>query len=270
MNESMNQSASLDDLIAIMARLRDPDGGCPWDLRQTFRTILPFTLEEAYEVAEAIEQDDMSALREELGDLLLQVVFHARMAEEQGSFVLQQVIQSICDKMIRRHPHVFGTANLPNPEAVHANWEREKALERSAKHDGKTVGLMAGVAHALPALVRAEKLQRRAARVGFDWDAIDGVFDKVIEELDECRETLAEPADPGARVHEIGDLLFSCVNLARHMGVDAEQALRTANRRFERRFGQIEAALHARGLEPSLAMRDEMERLWSLAKTEEC
>jgi nucleoside triphosphate diphosphatase len=126
------------------------------------------------------------------------------------------------------------------------------------------------VAQALPALVRAEKLQRRAARVGFDWDAIDGVFDKVIEELDECRETLAEPADPGARVHEIGDLLFSCVNLARHMGVDAEQALRTANRRFERRFGQIEATLRARGLEPSLAMRDEMERLWSLAKTEEC
>ncbi len=267
----MNQQTSLDDLIAIMARLRDPHGGCPWDLQQTFRTILPFTLEEAYEVAEAIEQDDMRALREELGDLLFQVVYHARMAEEQGSFVLQQVIQGICDKMIRRHPHVFGDADLADPAAVNAHWEREKALERAEKtRDDASVSLLAGVAQALPALVRAEKLQRRAARVGFDWDHVEGVFEKVMEELDECRETLSEQADPVERVHEIGDLLFSCVNLARHMGVDAEQALRTANHRFERRFGRIEVSLREKGLEPSLAVRDEMERLWTLAKTEEC
>lgn len=269
-DKSMNQQAALDDLIAIMARLRDPDGGCPWDLRQTFKTILPYTLEEAYEVAEAIEQGDMGALREELGDLLLQVVYHSRMAEEEGGFTLRQVIQGICDKMIRRHPHVFGDADLADSEAVHANWEREKALERAEKRDGATPGLMAGVAQALPALVRAEKLQRRAARVGFDWDHIEGVFDKVVEELDECRDALDEQADPVERIHEIGDLLFSCVNLARHMGVDAEQALRAANHRFERRFGLVEVSMRAKGLEPSLALRDEMERLWNLVKVEEC
>lgn len=262
----MSQAASIDDLIAIMARLRDPERGCPWDRQQTFRTILPYTLEEAYEVAEAIEQEDPSALREELGDLLLQVAFHARLAEEAGQFDFGQVVQAICDKLIRRHPHVFADMDLADLDAVHANWEREKARERATK--GTADSLLAGVAMSLPALVRAEKLQRRAARAAFDWDDIVGVFAKVEEELDECRATLIEPADPTARVHEIGDLLFSCVNLARHLGVDAEQALRAANRRFERRFGQIEAGLRAQGLEPGPAVRDEMERLWNHAKTE--
>lgn len=262
----MSQEASIDDLIAIMARLRDPERGCPWDLQQTFRTILPYTLEEAYEVAEAIEQEDPSALREELGDLLLQVAFHSRIAEEAGLFDFGQVVQGICDKLIRRHPHVFAELDLPDLDAVHANWEREKSRERAAKGKDATDSLLAGVADALPALVRAEKLQRRAARVAFDWDDIAGVFAKVEEELGECRATLAEQTDPTERVHEIGDLLFSCVNLARHMGVDAEQALRVANRRFERRFGQIEAALRVKGLEPGPAVRDEMEHLWNLAK----
>jgi len=247
-----------------MARLRDPDAGCPWDLEQTFRSILPYTLEEAYEVAEAIENESLDDLRDELGDLLLQVVFHARMAEEQGAFDFADLVGAICEKMIRRHPHVFSDADLPDEAAVRANWEREKAVERAGK--GGAGGVLSGVAQALPALVRSEKLQRRAARVGFDWDAVDGVFDKVSEELEECRESLAEHVDPSERVHEIGDLLFSCVNLARHIGVDAEQALREANHRFERRFARVEAGLAAQGKSPSREVRDEMERLWELAK----
>jgi tetrapyrrole methylase family protein/MazG family protein/ATP diphosphatase len=261
----MRNPATIETLIAIMARLRDPEGGCPWDLQQSFRTILPYTLEEAYEVAEAIENQDLPGLRGELGDLLFQVVFHARMAEEQGAFAFPDVVRAICEKMIRRHPHVFGDADLNDEAAVRANWEREKAAERADKGlEGG--GVLAGVAQALPALVRAEKLQRRAASVGFDWESIEGVFDKVREELEECRETLLAHADPTERVHEIGDLLFSCVNLARHMGVDAEQALRAANHRFEGRFARVEAGLEAQSLAPGPAVREEMERLWELAK----
>ena len=255
----------IETLIAIMARLRDPQGGCPWDLQQSFRTILPYTLEEAYEVAEAIENQDLPGLRDELGDLLFQVVFYARMAQEQGAFDFPDVVRAICEKMIRRHPHVFGDADLKDEAAVRATWEREKAAERADKGlEGG--GVLAGVAQALPALVRAEKLQRRAASVGFDWEAIEGVFDKVREELEECRETLLAHADPTERVHEIGDLLFSCVNLARHLGVDAEQALRAANHRFEGRFARVEAGLEAQGLAPGPVVREEMERLWELAK----
>ncbi len=261
----MLDRATIDTLLAIMARLREPEGGCPWDLQQSFRTILPYTLEEAYEVAEAIENEDIPGLRDELGDLLFQVIFHARMAEEQGAFRFSDVVQAICDKMIRRHPHVFGDADLKDEAAVRAHWEREKAAERADKGlEGR--GVLAGVAQALPALVRAEKLQRRAASVGFDWDAIEGVFDKVREELDECRETLAAHVDPIERVHEIGDLLFSCVNLARHLGVDAEQALRAANHRFEHRFARVESGLQDLGLRAGTEVRDEMERLWELAK----
>ena len=218
----------IDDLLAIMTRLRDPANGCPWDLKQNFRTILPYTLEEAYEVAEAIEQDDMGDLRDELGDLLFQVVFHAQMAREQGSFDFSDVVHGICDKMLRRHPHVFAEADFADEHQVHANWEREKAAERERKGESESAGVLDGVAQALPALVRAEKLQRRAARVGFDWDALEGVVGKVREELGECEQTAHTQADPLSRVHEAGDLLFSCVNLARHLGVDAEQALRTA------------------------------------------
>jgi len=266
----MPDQSSIDDLLAIMARLRDPKGGCPWDLEQSFRTILPYTLEEAYEVAEAIERGSMDDLRDELGDLLLQVVFHARMAEEQGAFAFPDVVRAISAKMIRRHPHVFGDADLQDEAAVRAHWEREKAAERQRAGQGgqaAAAGVLDGVAQALPALVRAEKLPRRAAGVGFDWDAIDGVFDKVREELEECRGALAGHADPTERVHEIGDLLFASVNLARHMGVDAEQALRAANHRFERRFAHIEARLQAQGLQPGRAVRAEMERLWEEAKS---
>ena len=266
----MSEPHTIDELIAIMARLRNPVGGCPWDLEQTFQSILPYTLEEAYEVAEAIDLGDMPALCDELGDLLLQVVFHARMAEELGRFEFRDVVRAICDKMIRRHPHVFGSAELGNAAAVRTHWDRLKADERDGR-DGRQAdtGALAGVAQALPALVRAEKLQRRAARVGFDWDRIDGVFDKVSEELGECREALDERAAPTERVHEIGDLLFSCVNLARHMGVDAEQALRAANHRFERRFAHVESGLRAQGLAPSPEVRAAMEGLWNQSKLEE-
>lgn len=259
----------IEDLLAIMARLRDPQGGCPWDLEQDFRSVVPYTLEEAYEVAEAIENDDMVELRGELGDLLFQVVFHARMAEERGSFGFDQVVRSICEKMIRRHPHVFAGADLPDEAAVRANWEQEKAAERGRKQGNVPQGVLAGIAQALPALVRAEKLQRRAARVGFDWDDPSGALEKVHEELRECAATLSDQADPSERVHEVGDLLFSCVNLARHLGVDAEQALRAASHRFERRFQAVEQGLRERGRAPGYEERGEMERLWDAAKAAE-
>ncbi len=258
----------MDALLDLVARLRDPEHGCPWDLKQNFRTVLPYTLEEAYEVAEAIEQDDMPSLREELGDLLFQVVLHAQMAAEQGLFDFADVIDGISDKMIRRHPHVFGQARLASEDAVHESWERTKQMEREAKGPAADAGLLDGVARALPGLVRAEKLQRRAARVGFDWQEgdLDGVAGKVSEELAECAETFASPAGSTERVHEIGDLLFSCVNLARHLGVDAEQALRAANHRFEWRFRQVEIGLRASGKVPDRAHREEMERWWERAK----
>jgi nucleoside triphosphate diphosphatase len=261
--------AKIDDLLAIMARLRDPQNGCPWDLEQTFGTILPYTLEEAYEVAEAIENDDHDDLRDELGDLLFQVVFHARMAEEQGSFGFPEVVQAICDKMVRRHPHVFGEAMFVDEHELRASWEREKAAERERKRRRPDASVLDGVAQALPALVRAEKLQRRVAHVGFDWEEVSAVVEKVREELAECEETLAHGIDDSRRVHEIGDLLFACVNLARHMGVDAEQALRAANHRFERRFGRVELGLRSMGVEPGAEVRDEMERLWEAAKAQE-
>jgi MazG family protein len=265
----MADAKSIQDLVAIMARLRAPEGGCPWDRRQTFATILPYTLEEAYEVAEAIENEDMRDLRDELGDLLFQVVFHARMAEEQGSFGFSDVVDGICDKMIRRHPHVFGEADFADEQQLRANWEREKAAERARKRQRSPGGVLDGVAQSLPALVRAEKLQSRAAGVGFDWDDVRGVLEKVHEELAECGGTLGEAAEVAERVHEVGDLIFSCVNLARHMGVDAEQALRAANHRFERRFGRVEEGLRSRGGEPGPDVRDEMERLWEAAKAGE-
>jgi MazG family protein len=259
---------NIDSLLAVVARLRDPERGCPWDLKQTFRTILPYTLEEAYEVAEAIEVDDMAELCEELGDLLFQVAIYSRMAEEKGDFDFGDVVASISTKMIRRHPHVFGDADVASEAEVRENWEAMKAAEREAKGKRLRTSVLDGVAQALPALVRAEKLQKRAARVGFDWDDVDGVVDKVREELAECEQTLSEHAAPTERVHEIGDLLFSCVNLARHLGVDAEQALRSANHRFERRFQRVEVCLRASGKAPDRTHRDEMERLWETVKHE--
>lgn len=268
----MNDAAAIEDLLAIMARLRDPQHGCPWDLEQSFRSILPYTLEEAYEVAEAIDREAMDELRDELGDLLFQVVFHAQLASEQGSFSFADVVRGVCAKMRRRHPHVFGPnvfdkASFADAGEVKAHWERAKAAERAHREQAEK-GVLAGVAQALPALVRAEKLQRRAARVGFDWEDLEGVLDKVKEELAECEATLTPDADLADRVHELGDLLFSCVNLARHLGVDAEQALRAANHRFERRFAHVEAGLRGQGKAPGPEVRAEMERLWDEAKAQ--
>ncbi len=260
---------TIEALLTVVARLRDPEHGCPWDLEQTPRTILPYTLEEAYEVAEAIENDDMAELCEELGDLLFQVAIYSRMAKERDAFDFGDVVASITGKMIRRHPHVFGDAEVASEQEVRENWEAMKAAEREAKGKRLRTSVMEGVAQALPALVRAEKLQKRAARVGFDWDNLDGVADKVREELAECEETFSAHADPLDRVHEVGDLLFSAVNLARHLRVDAEQALRAANHRFERRFMRVEVCLGAAGKAPAPEHRDDMERLWETVKHEE-
>jgi nucleoside triphosphate diphosphatase len=217
----------IERLRDIMARLRDPEHGCPWDREQSFATIAPYTIEEAYEVADACQRDDMAALKDELGDLQLQVVYHARMAEERGAFALEDVVDSICDKMVRRHPHVFGDGESPG-------WESLKAAERADHPDDSA---LAGVALALPALLRAEKLQRRASRTGFDWPDASGPRAKIEEELAEVE---AE-TDPDAREDEIGDLLFAIVNWARHLGVDPEAALRRANAKFEGRFRAMEA-----------------------------
>lgn len=232
-----------------MARLRDPQHGCEWDRAQTFDTIAPYTIEEAYEVADAIERDDIHALKDELGDLQLQVVFHARMAEEAGHFDLNDVIDAICGKMERRHPHIFGDADHS------PGWENIKAAERAAKVDASA---LAGVALALPGLLRAEKLQKRAARVGFDWPDADGPRAKVFEEIAEVD---AEPS-----VEEIGDLLFAVVNWARHLGIDPEMALRAANSKFERRFRAMEAIA---GTEFSKLTLDEKEILWGRVKRQE-
>lgn len=242
----------LQALADIMARLRDSENGCDWDIAQTFSTIAPYTIEEAYEVAEACAGDDMAALRDELGDLLLQVVFHARMAEERGAFTLDDVIGGICDKMVRRHPHIFGDAPTPG-------WETIKAAERATQEDQSA---LAGVARALPALMRAEKLQKRAARVGFDWPDADGPRAKIIEELDE----IGEASDQEERVTEVGDLLFAVVNYARHLGVDAEIALRVGNAKFERRFRHMEAAAGDGFGDIDIAGK---EALWMAAKASE-
>nr|WP_047166265.1 nucleoside triphosphate pyrophosphohydrolase [Sphingomonas sp. Y57] len=243
----------LEELRDIMARLRDPATGCPWDVEQDFRTIAPYTIEEAYEVADAIERDDMAALRDELGDLQLQVVFHARMAEEAGAFDLKDVLDSISAKMIRRHPHVFGDGASPG-------WEEIKAAERAGASEDMSA--LAGVASALPALLRAEKLQKRAARTGFDWPDPEGARDKVTEEIDEVRAA----ATDANRFEEMGDLLFAVVNWSRKLGIDPEAALRAANLKFERRFRAMEemAGDGFAGL-----TLDDKEELWVRAKSEE-
>lgn len=254
-SSSKASPADIMPLANVMARLRDPETGCPWDIEQDFASIAPYTIEEAYEVADAIERDDMAALRDELGDLLLQVAFHSRMAEQNGHFALQDVIDAITEKMIRRHPHVFeeGAAR----EDGHAQWEAIKAAERADKEPDPSA--LAGVAIALPALLRAEKLQKRAARTGFDWPDTDGVIDKIEEELAEVR-----AADsPAEREEEIGDLLFAVVNLARHLKVDPEVALRAANAKFDKRFRVMES-LAGNGF-PALSL-DEKEGLWQQAK----
>jgi MazG family protein len=247
-----------------MATLRNPDGGCPWDLEQSFATIAPHTLEEAYEVVEAIEANDKAALKDELGDLLFQVVFYAQMAKEEGSFDFDQIAEAICDKMERRHPHVFGTAKRVDAENHITLWEEQKAAERAEK---AATGALDGVSVALPALSRAVKLQKRASRVGFDWPGAEQVFDKLSEEIGELRDELVEHPNQDRIAEEMGDILFVCANLARKLGVDPETALRGCNQKFERRFRHIETNLAAQGRRPEQASLGEMEALWVEAKT---
>lgn len=257
-------AAGIDRLIAIMARLRDPHGGCPWDLAQSFATVAPYTVEEAYEVADAIARGDLDDLRDELGDLLLQVVFHARMAQEQGAFDLSDVIKSICDKMIRRHPHVFGDAASAGAEGQPAAWEAIKAAERAAKGPARA-GLLDDVPIGMPGLLRAVKLTRRAAQVGFDWPDAATVLDKLHEEVGELQAEIAA-GDLDKAHEELGDLLFVCANLARKLGADPEDAVRAANAKFVRRFGFIEQALAAHGVRPEQSTLAEMDALWDEAK----
>jgi ATP diphosphatase len=263
----MQPSREIGRLIEIMAALRTRGSGCPWDLEQTFATIVPFTLEEAYEVADAVERGDFADLRDELGDLLLQVVFHARMAEEDGRFDFGDVVEAITAKLIRRHPHVFADARDLSPDEVKALWGEIKAREKRDRNRAN-VGALTGVPLALPALTRALKLQQKAGKVGFDWAEARAVLAKLREELDEI-ETEIEAGDAKAAAGEVGDLLFAVVNLARHLAVDPEAALRGTNAKFERRFGHIEARLAAEGRAPGGASLDEMEALWVEAKRDE-
>jgi len=265
----MTSRHALDELLAIMARLRDPERGCPWDVRQDFDSIAPYTLEEAYEVVDAIDRRDWDDLRDELGDLLLQVVFHARMAEERGLFDFADVAGAIADKMVRRHPHVFGDARYANVEEQGRAWEAIKAQERAAKGAPPDDSALAGVSPGLPEWKRAARLQQRAAAVGFDWPDYRPVLDKLAEELDEVRAEFEAGADPARLEDEVGDVLFVAVNLARHAGVDFSRALRHANAKFERRFRRMEQRATAEG--GRLADRDlpAQEALWQRAKQDE-
>ncbi len=267
----------LQDLLNLMARLRDPQYGCPWDLKQTYASIVPHTLEEAYEVADTIERSDFAHLQGELGDLLFQVVFYAQLAKEEGRFEFDAVVDGITRKLLRRHPHVFPTGELYAPletprlseSEVNRRWDEIKAQERAEQADApEQLSLLDDVPVALPALSRAGKLQKRAAQVGFDWPAALPVVDKVREELDEVLEAMAE-GDTGHMADEIGDLLFSVVNLARHLKVDPETALRSANGKFDRRFRFIEAVLREQGRALEACSLEELDALWGEAKRQE-
>ena len=266
----MNPSRDIARLIEIMAALRTPGTGCPWDLQQSFETIAPYTIEEAYEVADAIARGDLDDLRDELGDLLLQVVFHSRMAQEQGVFDFADVVESLTAKLVRRHPHVFGDARGLTPKAVEGLWERIKSAERAEKGGGASGGetALAGVPVGLPALTRALKLQAKAGKVGFDWNDPLAVLAKIREEADEIERELAA-GDRATAAAEVGDLLFALVNLARHLDADPEAVLRATNSKFERRFAAIERALADRGKTPQTATLEEMDDLWNQAKAAE-
>ena len=258
-----------------MARLRDPDTGCPWDRDQTFATIAPYTIEEAYEVADAIARGDLDGLKDELGDLLLQVVYHARMAEEQGAFAFDDVAAAITEKMIRRHPHVFVDPSLRDAFMTSGSWERIKAEEKASRGGAGAGSLLDDVPLALPAFTRAVKLQSRAARVGFDWPSLTPALAKAEEEIAELKAALAASEDDAAGLssgkvaEEFGDLLFVMANIARHLGVDPEAALCAANAKFVRRFGSIEQALRAEGRSPADSTLEEMDQLWDEAKAAE-
>jgi ATP diphosphatase len=274
----MKPARDIDRLIEIMAALRTPGTGCPWDLEQDFASIAPYTIEEAYEVADAIARGDLVDLKDELGDLLLQVVFHARMAQEQGSFAFPDVVEAITTKLIRRHPHVFGDARDLSPAEVKALWGQIKAQEKADKARARAEaglpeppeakGVLAGVPTTLPSLTRAWKLQAKASTVGFDWNDARLVLDKIREETAEIDEALAG-GDKAAIKEEIGDLLFVIANLARHVDADPEACLNAANAKFERRFAGIEAALEREGREPRQASLDELEALWQQVKRAE-
>jgi ATP diphosphatase len=272
MAQPLKPSRDIGRLIEIMAALRTPGSGCPWDLKQRFDTIAPYTIEEAYEVADAIVRGDLADLREELGDLLLQVVFHARMAQEQGAFDFGDVVETITAKLLRRHPHVFGDARTLSPQEVAGLWERIKSEEkserasRSGKEDG--AGALAGVPLALPALTRALKLQAKAGDVGFDWNDPTAVLAKIREECGEIEAEIAAGETERATA-EVGDLLFAVVNLARHLNADPEAALRATNQKFERRFASIERALAQRNKRPQDTTLAEMDALWDAAKAAE-
>jgi MazG family protein len=256
---------ALTDLLVIMARLRDPERGCPWDLTQSFATIAPYTIEEAYEVADAVARGEPAAIRDELGDLLFQVVFHARMAEERGWFDFADVARSIQDKLVRRHPHVFapdGTGAEVSTVELSRTWEEQKARERSAREHS---GVLDDVPQALPALSRAAKLGKRAGRVGFDWSRPDEVREKVLEEVEELAQA-AGTGDAAAVAEEAGDVLFAMASWARHLGLDPEEALRAANRKFERRFRQMEALARSRGLALTSLSAPEWDTLWNDVK----
>ena len=271
-NAPVKPSRDIARLLEIMAALRTPGTGCPWDLEQNFRTIAPYTLEEAYEVADAIARDDLPGLQDELGDLLLQVVFHARMAQEQGAFAFGDVVEALTAKLIRRHPHVFADADGKTADAVKGLWERIKAEEKASRGEkgagGATDGALAGVPVGLPALTRALKLQDKAGRVGFDWNDPRAVLAKIREEADEIEAEL-DQANGNRMAAEVGDLLFAVVNLARHLGADPEGVLRETNLKFERRFASIERALAERGKTPKEATLAEMDALWDEAKAAE-
>jgi tetrapyrrole methylase family protein/MazG family protein/ATP diphosphatase len=257
--------SSITRLLQIMARLRDPKRGCPWDLEQTSRTIAPYTIEEAYEVADAIERDDSDALRDELGDLLFQVVFHSQMASERGGFAFDDVVAAICDKLERRHPHVFGAARIESARAQTVAWEEQKRLER----ERAGAGVLEDVPMALPALTRANKLGKRAAQVGFEWPDVAGALDKLDEEIGELRQEVAARADEAEITNELGDVLFCVVNVCRYLGIDPESALRGANAKFERRFGYVERRLREQGRSPDTATLEEMDKLWDEGKAQE-
>ncbi|MBB6523721.1 nucleoside triphosphate pyrophosphohydrolase [Pseudoteredinibacter isoporae] len=258
----MSEEQGIDQLLAIMAQLRNPEGGCPWDLEQNFASIVPSTLEEAYEVADAIESNDMSQLKEELGDLLFQVVFYSQLGKEEKLFDFNDVASAISKKLIHRHPHVFSDKDLHDEEAINSNWEALKAQERAAKG---LSSVLADIPVALPALSRAQKLQRRAANVGFDWQSAQAVLDKLDEEHAEFSEAMAAN-DQEAMADELGDMMFCLVNLSRHLKLDAESVLRNANRKFERRFNNVESQVASSGEGWSAHSPEQLEEYWRNAK----
>ena len=259
--------ASIEKLVWIMSQLRDPNKGCPWDLKQDYSSIVPYTLEEAFEVAEAIENEDFDELEKELGDLLFQVVFYARLGEEEQRFDFSKVVSAICEKLIRRHPHVFADQEFASDEEIKQNWEDEKAKERHDKN--QQTSILTDIPKSLPALSQANKIQKRCAHVGFDWDNISDVVDKIKEELDEVEHELAQTPVPQDKLsEEIGDLLFAVVNLARHVKIDPEQTLRQANRKFSKRFQFIEQHHIDNDLDIKTSTLDYLEQLWQQAKTQ--